>query len=246
MLLDPERYAKFMNLIRLNATEMPVPSLDIDLFWHTHQLAPSKYLPWGNHHIGFPVILECTISFGLLSTSKPFIFITRTCEAMQLYDKCQLCDLEDDRVGARDPNAGLARTSSAWQAIYSEDYLNPSSNDHRRPHPNSCLKLPQAASNTNRLTQAGPSTPVQQPLAHRPMSPAQAGPSRPRKIQPSLTTADKNLSQASLLHSWTSGTLISNIKKHINKPTTASVNLTPNSHCSTTKSRPSVRHRAVS
>ena len=49
-----------MNLIRLNATEMPVPALDIDLFWHTHQLTPSNYLPWCNHHIGRPINREFT------------------------------------------------------------------------------------------------------------------------------------------------------------------------------------------
>jgi hypothetical protein len=90
MLLDSEqRYAKFMNLIRLNATEMPVPALDIDLFWHTHQLTPSNYLPWCNHHIGRPINREFTISIGLLSTSGSLAsFMARTVEAMHLYEKC--------------------------------------------------------------------------------------------------------------------------------------------------------------
>jgi hypothetical protein len=78
-----------MNLMRLNATEMPVPATDIDLFWHSHQLTPSNFLPWGNHHIDLPVNLECTISVGLRSTSKSLVsFMTRTCEAMHLYEKC--------------------------------------------------------------------------------------------------------------------------------------------------------------
>lgn len=52
MLLDSEqRYAKFMNLIRLNAVRMPVPALNIDLFWHTHQLSSSNYLLWCTRHI---------------------------------------------------------------------------------------------------------------------------------------------------------------------------------------------------
>lgn len=80
-------------------------------------------------------------------------------------------------------------TISAWQATYSEDYLNlsPNTSSQTAPQP-----MPQATPNTNRPTQVGVSTPVQQPLAHRPMPPAQAGPSRPPIIQPSLTTADKN------------------------------------------------------
>jgi hypothetical protein len=44
LLLSQERYAKFMNLIRLNGATTPVPTMDIDLFWHTHQLS-SSYLP---------------------------------------------------------------------------------------------------------------------------------------------------------------------------------------------------------
>jgi hypothetical protein len=90
MLLDSEqRYAKFTNLIRLNATEIPVPPLDIDLFWHTHQLTPSNYLPWCNHHIGRPINREFTISVALLSTSESLAsFMARTSEAMHLLEKC--------------------------------------------------------------------------------------------------------------------------------------------------------------
>lgn len=114
MLLDSEqRYAKFMNPIRLNATEMPVPALDIDLFWHTHQLTPSNYLPWCNHHIGRPIN-------------------------------------HDDTVGAGDLDTGLAMTISAWQATYSEDYLNPSPNTSSRTAPQ---PMPQATPNTDRPTQ---------------------------------------------------------------------------------------------
>ena len=99
---------------------------------------------YSSHHIGLPVNLECTISVGLLSALELLVsFMKRTCEAMQLYEKCLLCYLDDDWVRAGDLHTGLVRTISAWQAIYSEDYLNPSSNHHRRPHPNPCLKLSQ-------------------------------------------------------------------------------------------------------
>jgi hypothetical protein len=69
LLLDSQqRYAKFMNLIRLNATPNPVPALDIDLFWHTHQLSSSNYLPWCRHHIGRPVNHDDTVGKGDLAT----------------------------------------------------------------------------------------------------------------------------------------------------------------------------------
>ncbi|KAF8848014.1 hypothetical protein BDZ45DRAFT_698714 [Acephala macrosclerotiorum] len=44
LLLDFQtRYAKFMNPIRTTGSAAIVPALDIDLFWHTHQLHSSSY-----------------------------------------------------------------------------------------------------------------------------------------------------------------------------------------------------------
>jgi hypothetical protein len=38
-----ERYIKFLKLFRLYPKTMLVPTLDIDLVWHTHQCSPSRY-----------------------------------------------------------------------------------------------------------------------------------------------------------------------------------------------------------
>lgn len=38
-----ERYIKFLKLFRLYPKTMLVPTLDIDLVWHTHQCSPSQY-----------------------------------------------------------------------------------------------------------------------------------------------------------------------------------------------------------
>lgn len=37
------KYTRFLRMMRLNQTKMFVPTLDIDLAWHTHQLSPSSY-----------------------------------------------------------------------------------------------------------------------------------------------------------------------------------------------------------
>jgi hypothetical protein len=63
-----QRYAKFMNLIRINATQAPVPALDIDLFWHTHQLSASNYMPWCKHHIGRYINHDDTVGTGDLAS----------------------------------------------------------------------------------------------------------------------------------------------------------------------------------
>jgi hypothetical protein len=70
LLGSQERYAKFMNLIRLNAVSMPVPAMDIDLFWHTHQLSSSNYLPWCTRHVGRPINHDDTTPETELSTGS--------------------------------------------------------------------------------------------------------------------------------------------------------------------------------
>jgi len=39
-----DRYAKFLKLFKWYPDTMLVPTLDIDLAWHTHQCSPSQYL----------------------------------------------------------------------------------------------------------------------------------------------------------------------------------------------------------
>jgi hypothetical protein len=74
MAIAQQRYAKFMNLMRLQSG-MIVPTLDIDLFWHTHQLCPSNYNAWCMHYIGRCINHDDTIerpslSNGLQSTKE--------------------------------------------------------------------------------------------------------------------------------------------------------------------------------
>lgn len=43
------KYGKFFQLMALNSGQIAVPTLDIDLAWHTHQLSPSKYYSFSNN-----------------------------------------------------------------------------------------------------------------------------------------------------------------------------------------------------
>jgi hypothetical protein len=63
-----QRYTKFMNLIRTTGNPAIVPTLDIDLFWHTHQLFASTYIPWCASHIGHPINHDDTVGEGELAT----------------------------------------------------------------------------------------------------------------------------------------------------------------------------------
>jgi hypothetical protein len=59
------RYAKFMNLMRVQ-TRTIVPTLDVDLFWHTHQLSSVEYGNWCRTWIGRPINHDDTIEPGPL------------------------------------------------------------------------------------------------------------------------------------------------------------------------------------
>jgi Glycine-rich domain-containing protein-like len=60
------RYVKFMNLLRFQRN-MIVPTSDIDLFWHTHQLSSHKYQTWCVQQIGRPINHDDTVEGSYLS-----------------------------------------------------------------------------------------------------------------------------------------------------------------------------------
>lgn len=41
-----KKYKVFLDIMHNNQREMAVPTLDVDLAWHTHQLSPSSYYNW--------------------------------------------------------------------------------------------------------------------------------------------------------------------------------------------------------
>ncbi|KAI8814954.1 hypothetical protein BJ742DRAFT_785003 [Cladochytrium replicatum] len=69
------RYHKFMMLIAKHKRETFVPTLDLDLAWHTHQLFPARYQNYGLQNIGLIVnhddsIDDDSLSSGYNNTSK--------------------------------------------------------------------------------------------------------------------------------------------------------------------------------
>jgi Glycine-rich domain-containing protein-like len=77
MALAQQRYAKFMNLIRLQPGTL-VPTPEVDLFWHTHQLCASNYNPWCMHYLGKFINHDDTIerqglSNGLEATQEAWL-----------------------------------------------------------------------------------------------------------------------------------------------------------------------------
>ena len=58
------RYHRFLRLLNPGQPEMRVPTLDIDLCWHTHQLFPSQYREWCVENLGRAIDHDDTIADG--------------------------------------------------------------------------------------------------------------------------------------------------------------------------------------
>ncbi|KAK4248981.1 hypothetical protein C7999DRAFT_30512 [Corynascus novoguineensis] len=56
------RYLNFVGLIQTHPSTTFVPTLDIDLVWHTHQLSPAAYEAYCRSHVRSPVNHEDTIA----------------------------------------------------------------------------------------------------------------------------------------------------------------------------------------
>jgi hypothetical protein len=54
------RYVKFMNLMRIQGS-MIVPTVDIDLVWHTHQLSSNRYEEWCTMNVGRAINHDDTV-----------------------------------------------------------------------------------------------------------------------------------------------------------------------------------------
>lgn len=72
-----DRYSKFLRLMKLYPTTMFVPTLDIDLAWHTHQCTPMLYLKgtklWAGRFINHDdTIVKDTLDDGFDKTKRLF------------------------------------------------------------------------------------------------------------------------------------------------------------------------------
>ncbi|KAK1753320.1 hypothetical protein QBC47DRAFT_462933 [Echria macrotheca] len=65
-----ERYRRFLELLRDNPGQTMVPTLDIDLVWHTHQLSPAAYAAYCETHVGRAINHDDTIRAAYRSTGQ--------------------------------------------------------------------------------------------------------------------------------------------------------------------------------
>ncbi|KAF2207168.1 hypothetical protein CERZMDRAFT_63004 [Cercospora zeae-maydis SCOH1-5] len=75
------KYGNFITIMRQNPTKMAVPTLDVDLAWHTHQLYPSRYMEYTVHQCKQFIdhddkIAEVKLNDSFAWTSKTYTRLT--------------------------------------------------------------------------------------------------------------------------------------------------------------------------
>lgn len=116
------KYIYFFRIICENPTEMAVPTLDVDLAWHTHQLSPYQYFTYSILHAKDRFInhddkvLETKLTTAFQWTSKQYQRITEG----QVYSECTCWYCEAIRESH---NGGFFKSSSTSQAQKRGDQL---------------------------------------------------------------------------------------------------------------------------
>jgi hypothetical protein len=82
------KYLRFMEIMRRNPKQVAVPTLDVDLAWHTHQLSPSMYYRHTVTWVGRFVDHDDKIDENTLS--KQFEWTSKTYQDMygEVYSAC--------------------------------------------------------------------------------------------------------------------------------------------------------------
>ncbi|KAL5361897.1 hypothetical protein BJX96DRAFT_166243 [Aspergillus floccosus] len=142
-----QKYAVFFSIMATNPRRMAVPTLDVDLAWHTHQLTPYRYYTYSTYmsFMGsrFPIFIdhddkvaEDALSDGFEWTSKMYKKITNG----ELYSECTCWYCE--AIRASDLYSRLSISSSTAKARSAADDLHnrpdissdPSKNPHISAH----------------------------------------------------------------------------------------------------------------
>ena len=100
------KYERFFEIMERNPGETVVPTLDVDLLWHTHQLAPQSYYAYASQKTQTFVDHDDKIEENKLSTS--FEWTTKKYQTYfdDLYSECTCWYCESIREAA---SSGLAR-----------------------------------------------------------------------------------------------------------------------------------------
>ncbi|KAK2775485.1 hypothetical protein FQN53_003115 [Emmonsiellopsis sp. PD_33] len=145
------KYAVFFNIICANPGRMAVPTLDVDLAWHTHQLSPRFYFFYSTHHaVGRFIdhddkVAEAKLSDAFEWTSKQYQRLTHG----KIYSECNCWYCEAIRESHN--NSSLFKSSATTQAQKSADLLHDSPEINPDPEKNPHISAHNAVRTQNPL-----------------------------------------------------------------------------------------------
>lgn len=116
-----KRYDHFFQIIVANPDHVVVPTLDIDLAWHTHQLCPGRYYNFSIGKVGFLIDHKDRVDEDKLS--EAFEWTTKTYQTMfqQIYSECACwyCEgqCEDSGFGSSPANVSQLFAPGAYPRL---------------------------------------------------------------------------------------------------------------------------------
>lgn len=120
-----EKYDVFLQIVSKNTGKMAVPTLDVDLAWHTHQLSPLRYYCHCKLRTEMLInhddkVLEGSLSDGFEWTSKQYHKITNG----QLYSSCTCWYCEATRMASISTiSATLFKSSTSAKVLKNSEEL---------------------------------------------------------------------------------------------------------------------------
>ncbi|KAI1119297.1 hypothetical protein F5Y14DRAFT_460544 [Nemania sp. NC0429] len=93
-----KKYQRFTEIMGANTYQIAVPTLDVDLAWHTHQLSPASYYQWMCSKTGRFIDHDDKIDENKLSTA--FEWTSKTYQKLygEVYSECTCWYCESVRV----------------------------------------------------------------------------------------------------------------------------------------------------
>lgn len=139
------KYDIFFQIMISHSNKMAVPTLDVDLAWHTHQMSPSRYFAYSQAktskvRVGIPAFIdhddkvdEAQLSDAFQWTSKKYFEMTNG----ELYSECTCWYCEATRESILYPTLSIPSSSTRRARTLAEslhDDPNISSEPDKNPH----------------------------------------------------------------------------------------------------------------
>ncbi|KAI7971435.1 hypothetical protein EIK77_003491 [Talaromyces pinophilus] len=139
------KYDVFFQIMISHANKMAVPTLDVDLAWHTHQMSPSRYFMYSHAktskvRVGVPAFMdhddkvdEAELSDAFQWTSKKYFEITNG----ELYSECTCWYCEATRESflyptLSIPSSSTRRARTLAESLHDDPHI--SSEPDKNPH----------------------------------------------------------------------------------------------------------------